>query len=87
MTVNVVGVAVLLALAAVSARAGWLLLRKPLEDPAVENVYRASRSVSPLTNVTNLKVLIFYLAFFPSFSVSPTTPCFNSRFSAQSFYW
>jgi threonine/homoserine/homoserine lactone efflux protein len=67
-TVNVVGIAVLLTLAAVSARAGWLLLRNPLEDPAAEKRLSGSPfSISLLTNVTNPKVLIFYLAFFPQF--------------------
>ena len=67
-TVNVAGIAVLLTLAAVSARAGWLLLRNPLEDPAAEKRLSGSPfSVSLLTNVTNPKVLIFYLAFFPQF--------------------
>ena len=66
MTVNVAGIAVLLTLAAVSARAGWLLLRNPLEDPAAEKRLSGSPfSISLLTNVTNPKVLIFYLAFFP----------------------
>ena len=68
MTVNVAGIAVLLTLAAVSARAGWLLLRNPLEDPAAEKRLSGSPfSISLLTNVTNPKVLIFYLAFFPQF--------------------
>ena len=68
MTVNVAGIAVLLTLAAVSARAGWLLLRNPLEDPAAEKRLSGSPfSISVLTNVTNPKVLIFYLAFFPQF--------------------
>lgn len=67
-TVNVVGIAVLLTLAAVSARAGWLLLRNPLEDPAAEKRLSGSPfGISLLTNVTNPKVLIFYLAFFPQF--------------------
>lgn len=67
-TVNVAGIAVLLTLAAVSARAGWLLLRNPLEDPAAEKRLSGSPfSISLLTNVTNPKVLIFYLAFFPQF--------------------
>ena len=67
-TVNVAGIAVLLTLAAVSARAGWLLLRNPLEDPAAEKRLSGSPfSISVLTNVTNPKVLIFYLAFFPQF--------------------
>ena len=67
-TVNVAGIAVLLTLAAVSARAGWLPLRTPLEDPAAEKRLSGSPfSISLLTNVTNPKVLIFYLAFFPQF--------------------
>lgn len=67
-TVNVAGIAVLLTLAAVSARAGWLLLRNPLEDPSAEKRLSGSPfSISLLTNVTNPKVLIFYLAFFPQF--------------------
>jgi threonine/homoserine/homoserine lactone efflux protein len=67
-TVNVAGIAVLLTLAAVSARAGWLLLRNPVEDPAAEKRLSGSPfSISLLTNVTNPKVLIFYLAFFPQF--------------------
>lgn len=68
MTVNVAGIAVLLTLAAVSARAGWLLLSNPLEDPAVEKRLSGSPfSISLVTNVANPKVLIFYLAFFPQF--------------------
>ena len=67
-TVNVAGIAVLLTLAAVSARAGWILLRNPVEDPAAEKRLSGSPfSISLLTNVTNPKVLIFYLAFFPQF--------------------
>ena len=68
MTVNVAGIAVLLTLAAVSARAGWLLLRNPLEDPAAERRLSGKPfGVSLITNVTNPKVLTFYLAFFPQF--------------------
>jgi threonine/homoserine/homoserine lactone efflux protein len=67
-TVNVAGIVVLLFLAALSAQAGWLLLRKPLEDPAVEKRLSGSPfGISLVTNVTNPKVLIFYLAFFPQF--------------------
>lgn len=68
MTVNVAGIAVLLTLAAVSARAGWLLLRNPLEESAAEKRLSGSPfGISLVTNVTNPKVLIFYLAFFPQF--------------------
>jgi threonine/homoserine/homoserine lactone efflux protein len=66
--VNILGIAVLLVLAAISARAGWVLMTAPADDSIVapENKDKPFR-MSLITNVTNPKVLIFYLAFFPQF--------------------
>lgn len=66
--VNVLGIAVLLVLAGISTRAGLRLLRDPVDNSsAVPQGSDKPFRMSLITNVTNPKVLIFYLAFFPQF--------------------
>ena len=66
--INALGIGVLLILAGISVRAGLVRLRTPGDTPtsslgAKDKPFR----LSLITNVTNPKVLIFYLAFFPQF--------------------
>jgi len=66
--VKLVGIVVLLILAAMSITTGVGLMRSseastPSMAPSSDRPFR----VSMITNVTNPKVLIFYLAFFPQF--------------------
>ena len=73
------GIVVLLVLAFISARAALALLRTlPVSgDPGVADLAPSFTAGEPfrmslITNVTNPKVLIFYLAFFPQFLGSAT---------------
>jgi len=66
--VNILGIAVLLVLAAISTRAGLKLVRVPVDSSsAVPHRSDKPFRMSLITNVTNPKVLIFYVAFFPQF--------------------
>ena len=67
--VNVGGIAVLVMLAGISVRAGIGLLRTPSTSKQVTTVTTKDKPfrLSLVTNVTNPKVLIFYLAFFLQF--------------------
>ena len=66
--VNILGIAVLLVLAAISTRAGLKLVRVPVDSSsAVPDGSDKPFRLSLITNVTNPKVLIFYVAFFPQF--------------------
>lgn len=79
---TIVGIAVLLLLAAISIHAGALLLKDPVAvavagnpAPPTDNVRVLEKPfrLSMITNVTNPKVLIFYLAFFPQFLGNATS--------------
>ena len=66
--VNALGIGVLLVLAGVSTRAGLMLMRHtPGDTSTPREVKDKPFRMSLITNVTNPKVLIFYLAFFPQF--------------------
>ncbi len=72
---TVVGIGILLFLATMSIRAGLVLMRARVPsgasgiEPADEAVAALDKPfrMSLITNVTNPKVLIFYIAFFPQF--------------------
>ena len=74
--VNVGGIAVLVMLAAISVRAGLGLLRAPSTSEPVATLSTKDKPfrLSLVTNVTNTKVLIFYLAFFPQFLGEAQSP-------------
>lgn len=65
--VNLLGIVVLLVLAGISARAGLMLVRATVDRPVAPQSADKPFRMSLITNVTNPKVLIFYLAFFPQF--------------------
>lgn len=67
--VNILGIVVLVVLAGISVQAGLRLRNTPVRAPDVELLTGKDRPfrLSLITNVTNPKVLIFYLAFFPQF--------------------
>jgi threonine/homoserine/homoserine lactone efflux protein len=93
--VNILGIAVLVFLGAISARAGIGLLRNhkagmaaATSDSTGDRPFR----MSMITNVTNPKVLIFYLAFFPQFLGTATSPILqltllSATFLAVSIVW
>jgi threonine/homoserine/homoserine lactone efflux protein len=77
---SVVGIAILLLLASISIRAGIALVRDPVPvsgkpAPPAERVGLLEKPfrMSLITNVTNPKVLIFYVAFFPQFLGTATS--------------
>lgn len=67
------GIGVLLLLAAISVRAALQLARVPVDSPSTKppsqprGTLRSPFRMSMVTNITNPKVLVFYLAFFPQF--------------------
>jgi threonine/homoserine/homoserine lactone efflux protein len=74
--VNILGIVVLVLLAGISVRAAVRLITTPATGPEVSLTSENDRPfrLSLVTNVTNPKVLIFYLAFFPQFLGSATSP-------------
>lgn len=74
--VNILGIVVLVLLAGISVRAAVRLITTPATSPEVTLASENDRPfrLSLVTNVTNPKVLIFYLAFFPQFLGSATNP-------------
>jgi len=77
---TIVGIGILLLLAAISVRAGVALVRDPIPvtgnpAPPVDSAGALDKPfrMSMITNITNPKVLIFYLAFFPQFLGSATS--------------
>ena len=69
-----VGIGILLYLALISTRAGFALMKTPVDagqkpetSPGAGVGLKNPLRMSLITNVTNPKVLIFYLAFFPQF--------------------
>ena len=93
--VNILGIAVLMLLGAISVRAGIGLLRSHKNGiPADSSDVSGDRPfrLSMITNVTNPKVLIFYLAFFPQFLGNATNPVLqltvlSATFLAVSAIW
>lgn len=74
--VNILGIVVLVVLAGISVQAGLRLRNTPVRAPDVELLTGKDRPfrLSLITNVTNPKVLIFYLAFFPQFLGTASSP-------------
>ena len=74
--VNILGIVVLVVLAGISVQAGLRLRNTPVRAsdvelfPGKDGPFR----LSLITNVTNPKVLIFYLAFFPQFLGTASSP-------------
>lgn len=74
--VNILGIVVLVVLAGISVQAGLRLRNTPVRASDVELFPGKDRPfrLSLITNVTNPKVLIFYLAFFPQFLGTASSP-------------
>lgn len=93
--VNVLGIAVLVFLGAISVRAGIGLLKNHKNRTATTTADASGDRpfrMSMITNVTNPKVLIFYLAFFPQFLGTATSPILqltllSAAFLAVSVIW
>jgi threonine/homoserine/homoserine lactone efflux protein len=65
--INALGIGVLLVLAGISVRAGFMKIRAPASAASAPEAKDKPFGMSLITNVTNPKVLIFFLAFFPQF--------------------
>ena len=65
--INALGIGVLLVLAGISVRAGLMKIRTPVSAASAPEAKDKPFGMSLITNVTNPKVLIFFLAFFPQF--------------------